>query len=894
MRATAVALAAATPCLRRRAFSLGLVLMCATTDGAGAELDATVDETPCSLTVENAWPPDTPTVYVVGIPDRDSDPVRLTKGVTLNGVRLTETLLSGSVLILRPNGTGQWGYHAGFDIFREPDIRDGKRVDPRTLVEYDKWKYDPLERVSVVGGDMNLLRLFQKRPFPPASYEIAFPDTIRIRTLRVSMNCDQIRHPGVRVTARLYADRAKEELLAEHARGGDGGRFPVAFEQVERSRVFLEISAIGPQDKAVYAYWLFLEADLDTAALELPVLATGPNVLSVTDELDSSHRTRVVLRWFEKPETKRVWHDFEGTSAWQGCRLVSSAGNGGLPFTGEGFARARFPAVGRDHMLSRKFGEPVDLSAFNRLGIASRVRQAAPMVAIQFGVRNGEQRRYQYVRLRPGKQWSYQVLDIGRLARDKVNHFNIYFTAVKGYDHPETTCEYDFDTLCFFREEDEAVPPPPLPPHVASHVSPSVDAVPPEREIPPIQEWFPMGVYDGILGRPDQEVLYLLDQMKRLHMNTVYVSNGNLAGLERVLPLAEQRGIRLVYQGTSAGALYFLHYPASKQRLDVLNRQLLPRAREWVPRFRGRWGLLAWSLTEEITADMSRELAPYYDLVRELDPSHPPTVLHNNLDAAKADLETNRPLVVTHDFYPYFWSPRSGPSNPRRSISMFRARVSAYYRASREHGASLWMMPQAWGGGLDAPLDPPHYGYRTGMRTPEPGEIKQQGWLAIAEGATGVMFYATVPRSPDQHHLWDYRWTETANTRAAGELFAKAGRVAPLLCRLERDYGEKGVVRVTGGSVVAHSFSKRAAYGPGPVQYVVVASLDGFQPQTAQLRIEDSHAVHDMAKRERLTPDDAGMVEIHLGPGDGTVLSVGPGADYEADCALCDAGLSAR
>ena len=894
MRATAVAFATETPCLLRHVLAIGLLLVGGAGSGRGAEFDTTVTETPCRLTVENGWPPDTPAVYVVGVPDRDREPVRLTKGVTLNGVRLTETLLSGSVLILRPNGTGRWGYHAGFDIFREPDIRDGKRIDPRTLVEYDKWKYDPLESVSVVGGDMNLLRLFQGRPFTPAVYEIAFPDTIRIGTLRISMNCDQLQVPDVRVTARLFADRAREEFLAEHTRGGDRGRFPVAFEGIDRNRVFLEISAVGPKAKAVYAYWLFLEAELDTTALALPVLATGPNTLSVTDDPDSSHRARIVMRWFEKPETKRVWHDFEGTSAWQGCELVTGDDGRGLPFTGNGFARASFPAVGKDHMLSRRFREPVDLSACNRLAIASRVRQGAPMVAIQFGIRNGEQRRYQYVWLRPGKRWNYQVLDIGRMARDRVNSFNIYFTAVKGYDHPETTCEYDFDTLCLFHEEDETVPPTPLPPHVADHVSPATDAGPRDRGIPPIQEWFPMGVYDGILGRPDQEVIYLLDQMKRRHMNTVYVSNGNLAGLERVLPLAEQRGIRLVYQGTSAGALYFLHYPASKQRLEVLNRQILPRAREWVPRFRGRWGLLAWSLTEEITAEMSRELAPYYDLVRELDPTHPPTVLHNNLDAAKADLETNGPLVVTHDFYPFFWSPRSGPSTPRRSISAFRGRVSAYYRVCREHEASLWMMPQAWGGGIAAPLDPPHYGYRTGMRTPEPGEIKQQGWLAIAEGATGIMFYATVAQSPDRHQLWDRGWTETANTRAAGELFTKTERVAPLLCRLERDYGEEGFVRIAGGKAVAHSFAKRAAYGPGSARYVVVASLDGFLPQTVHLGIEGSRPVHDMTKRERLRPDGAGVVEIHLGAGDGTVLSVGPEADYEADRALCDAGLSAR
>ena len=78
------------------------------------------------------------------------------------------------------------GYHAGFDIFREPDFRHGRRIDPRSLVEYDKWRYDPLEPVTVIGGDINLLRLCYNRAHRPARYEIAFPAPITIRWLRIA------------------------------------------------------------------------------------------------------------------------------------------------------------------------------------------------------------------------------------------------------------------------------------------------------------------------------------------------------------------------------------------------------------------------------------------------------------------------------------------------------------------------------------------------------------------------------------------------------------------------------------------------------------------------------------------------------------------------------------
>lgn len=198
------------------------------------------------------------------------------------------------------------------------------------------------------------------------------------------------------------------------------------------------------------------------------------------------------------------------------------------------------------------------------------------------------------------------------------------------------------------------------------------------------------------------------------------------------------------------------------------------------------------------------------------------------------------------------------------------------------------MMPQAWGGNLSAPLDPPNHGYRTGMRTPEPGEIKQQGWLAIAEGATGIMYDADVARSPEEHQLWDYPWQETANTRAAGELFEVVTKVAPLLRRLERDDQEEGFVRVREGSAIAHSFVKRKGYA-GSARYVVVASLDGFEPQTVTLDLQTEAEVYDLITRQKM--DEASLANLQLPAGEGMVLLVGTPEDFQADCQMIDGQL---
>ena len=852
-----------------------------------AEAEIPLNQPRVSTTVDNPGPPVVPTVYVVGRPDRAVQPVRKTKGLTLDGVRLTETLLSASVLILRPDGTGSWGYHAGFDIFREPELRDGQRIDPRSLVEYDKWRYDPLEPVSCVGGDINLLRLYYNRAYQPALYEIAFPSPVTIRSLRIASNCDGISRQGVLIRVRLYEDRKQERVIAERLIGPDQAtkRFPVVFEELQQNRVYLELSAEAPKGTAVDLYYTFFEAQLDTRGLKLPRLDTGENRLAFTDDHDGSHRARVVLRWTERPSADRLWDDFEDGLRWSGCELKTSGPENGLAFTGERFSRATFPANGRDFSLNRSLPS-LDLTEYNRVSIASRVLREAPMRAILFGIKNADT-RYQYVRPRPGRRWNFQTFDISGFRRDKVVAMNLYWMALPGFSRADDPCVYDVDSICLWHEEPTPAVTPELPAKIADYVSPLSDVDPSRRPIPPVQEWFPMGFYDGICSRSDKECEWLFDQMKRLHMNAVYISNGNPQDLERILPLAERRDIRLIYQGGGEGAMYYEHLATAEARKQSLEKVILPHARQWLPRVRDRWSLAAWSLTEEIGPELPGELSPYYDLVRELIPNNPPTVLHNNLAAAIADLETNRPLVVTHDFYPFFWSPRSGPSNPGRSVPYYRGRVGSYYRACREHGASLWMMPQAWGTAETASLDPPNYGYRNGMRTPEPGEIKLQGWVAIAEGATGIMFYAAVARRPEDHHLWDMGWIETANTRAAAELFDRVMPVAPLLCRLQRDYQEEGFVQSSNARVLAHSFVKRNGY-PGKARYIVLASLDGFGPQTLDLSISGGGRVYDMIHRKDITES---LTQMELAAGEGHVLLVGSQAELVQDCALIDEAL---
>jgi len=54
------------------------------------------DRLPAEFTIDNPGPAVAPTIYLVGLPDRSVDPVRKSHGLTWNGVRLAEELLSDS------------------------------------------------------------------------------------------------------------------------------------------------------------------------------------------------------------------------------------------------------------------------------------------------------------------------------------------------------------------------------------------------------------------------------------------------------------------------------------------------------------------------------------------------------------------------------------------------------------------------------------------------------------------------------------------------------------------------------------------------------------------------------------------------------------------------------
>jgi len=857
-----------------------VILSAAVSAGAGEdpamECDVEITHPGRRISIENPSQPLRPTIYIVGVPDTTASPPRLTQGVTLQGCRLTERLLSESVLIVRPDGTGDWGYHGGFEVFRLPSERP-----PRETVEYGKYRYDPLFPPRVFGNDINLLSLRPVKGDSAIAYEIAFPSAIKIKRLKVTSSTAGFTKGRIIVEA--FADEGLTKRIASHETdAAESTTVRAALDLPEPSRVFLSIRAADCGGTWPSLYRTTLEAELDTKDVQIPILKTGKNTWRYSDDKQSSHRARIVVRWVPRPQQEWIWDELEDTSSWKAEGLEArTADLPPGPFTGRGYTRLSFVVEGRRPAYVRKM-DGVNLTRCNRLAIAHRRPRGLRygIMWLEIANRDGGIKHFY---LRPKTEWQFSTFDISECARDAVDSVAIRFLDTHWRWRRGDEFVLDVDTLCFYRDESPKQPEsPPYPPHVANYVSPFRNASAPKRKLPPVQEWFPMGIYTGPCPPPVSE--FILDDMRRHNMNTWYISNGNLDFARRIVDEAERRGIRVIYQGTSSTALYYIHYESAARRREMFRNNIAPSARKFVPTMRGRWGLVAWSLTEEIKPEVVEDIADYYALIRDLDPTHPPTVLHNNPAAAERDLEVNRPAVVTYDFYPFYWDPRSGPTTPARSLSMLRDRLDKFYKPVRKAGASLWLMPQVHGDIHRKPLDPPGYRFLTGYRPPTLAELSQQAWIGIAHGATGVMYYTYHAPRPDFVTFRDHNWKPTPRLAAVGKLFGTLRGIAPLLCRLERDYEDENLLHCDNAKIVCHTFVKRPGF-EGKGRYVVAASLDAFGPQRFKLDLPKGVKMFDMVRR---TEVKRSAFPLELQPGWGGLYLLGGKDDFAADVEMID------
>ena len=230
--------------------------------------------------------------------------------------------------------------------------------------------------------------------------------------------------------------------------------------------------------------------------------------------------------------------------------------------------------------------------------------------------------------------------------------------------------------------------------------------------------FFPFGFY---CYSPVQPTLAEEEVMRGFNMISPYQSNEPATIDERrqYMDRAAELGLKVHYQLLQAAG-------GGGVSLGIAQDTSAVRRRAWlqaeVETFRDHPALLAWYISDEPTGHGAtpEELRKTADLVRELDPYHPVTILFVNPGAAArfaGTMDLAMDLAMTNP-YPI---PNTAPGSVADAVRTVHDALAPKI--------PLWHVPQAFGGNEWWP------------REPTASELRLMTWLGIIEGATGVQYF---------------------------------------------------------------------------------------------------------------------------------------------------------
>lgn len=411
--------------------------------------------------------------------------------------------------------------------------------------------------------------------------------------------------------------------------------------------------------------------------------------------------------------------------------------------------------------------------------------------------------------------------------------------------------------------------------------------------------------------------------------NTVYYAN--LTTEPEVFRLAVETAARhgVAVFGQLTGDLYL----RPERGLEHYERVTLPTARAIMPRYRDLPNVLGWMGKEEATEEQMPLVAQYRGVIRELDPTHAQFTLHNQLAPFRAERE---PLPEWFGFDRYRFRCLKAHyglliSTPRDMAIRLRDELGRFYPEAARRGRPLVYVMQgyghenlfttedirAWSGGQRNTLDP-WSGFREvepgvwrgwDRYPPPPGGMSLQSWLAVSEGAQGLLIYhyQRLQTEGDLRYLAlvDAQGGETRLWREFAECVAEMKPFLPLFV----SWHKEALPRATASDdwVKVSSFIRKF----DAERYLVVvneriatwdedspalprgetelrfddqglAGLHEVGPLSFRLTVEGDAPVFDLRTGARLTPAAGGSYELTVGPGRGTVFMQGPPATLTA------------
>lgn len=239
--------------------------------------------------------------------------------------------------------------------------------------------------------------------------------------------------------------------------------------------------------------------------------------------------------------------------------------------------------------------------------------------------------------------------------------------------------------------------------------------------------------------------------------NTIYYANLTATPDTFKLAVEKARAHGVSVFGQLTANLY-LRTTRGREHYDQVT---VPTATAILPQYRDLAGVLGWMGCEESALEHIPMVQEYRALCRQLDPTHPLYTLHNHIGPARADND-HLPEWYGFDRYRFRCITDQGYviSTPREMVSLLRRELAEHYAEAARKGRPLIYVGQSYGEHVRLTRDDlakqglKGLSRRSGFREVEPGVwsgwpryppprhgMYLQAWLAVAEGASGLLMY---------------------------------------------------------------------------------------------------------------------------------------------------------
>lgn len=276
--------------------------------------------------------------------------------------------------------------------------------------------------------------------------------------------------------------------------------------------------------------------------------------------------------------------------------------------------------------------------------------------------------------------------------------------------------------------------------------------------------YFPLGFY---CYPPVQETLAAEEVVRGFNMMSPYqkiVSNTlaeRLQYLDRCAALGMKVNYNLLSVAGGGGIGQGRSNYEDNERLGLLQQEILA--------VKDHPALLGWYICDEPTGQniQPKDLAKSYNLIKQLDPYHPVSIVFMNPKAAVKYQDVMD--IVMADPYPI---PNRAPTEAGEVIEALAATF--------KYNIPVWLVPQAFGGSE-------HW-----AREPSPAEIRLMTWLGVLHGASGIQYFIRHGLSsfPKSSLTWDAASAAIKEIKNLGPVLLQAD-AAELLQAPDRDIQAK-------------------------------------------------------------------------------------------------------